>query len=400
MIRFFKELILVSLLIAISRQACCKECIAQMKENSWYNVKTFDEPKKSNYTGFCKVAFNKEGTCCDQKDAAQYAVNWLKSVKQRVNATKAAMYKFRNSLEYVDKIQAYIKKNKKAILKAKKIIKKKELEDFGKELENYSKGVHNFAEREVALNDNLERCYSTLITYRANSICMRCSGKASEFYDKKKKKLKILKDVCKPLIKQCARVFTYFAEVTTFYHRMAQLRKAAKGVVTETAKAKGLLSTDLNALRICADDPDACLKNEALMYRNCKLVGLAELSPDVEGEVWTIEDGYKAVTQLALGKKINKLRRFIRLLGKSSSKKSSSKSSGSGKKKKVKGIKYGFITPIGSGADIIHDFNSSCTVFGDFDERRAIQLPQDASFAGKTSILSIMILVFILSLIN
>lgn len=116
-------------LIALSQQQCCEECLKPLRENEFYNIKTFADPFKSNFTGFCQDSFTREGTCCDQNDASQYTKNWLRNIKIKVNSTLGVLEKFDLGVEFVHELKKYTTSKKDAILKSKAITKE-ELEDF------------------------------------------------------------------------------------------------------------------------------------------------------------------------------------------------------------------------------------------------------------------------------
>lgn len=371
-------------IVGLVNMLCCNECIFQFKENNWYNVRVYDQPKNSNFTGFCAKSFNNYGTCCDQHDATQYAKNWLKSVKQRVKASTDMLDKFRFAIENLDKVKEYIKKNEKKILKSK-AISKKELDDFKIEINGYSQGVHDFGFREKFLKDDLSVCYEKLIELRAGAVCLRCSGKGSQYYDKKLNRLKISKQTCRPIISSCVRIFSYFAEVTTFFKRMAQLRKSENGTLRQGTRASGLLSKDLSLLRVCASDLKACTSEEDLYIGVCKLIGLAELTPNIEGEVETFLDGFEAINLLALGKKIGSRRILSSASSSSSSSSSSPGSSSSSSSSSSKGTKkdrnliIGFVLPVSEGADFEKQFNATINPIGDFNNPIAFKLEKHKS---------------------
>jgi hypothetical protein len=81
-----------------------------------------------------------------------------------------------------------MKAKKKDILKAKKKISKAQYEDFEKHvLTALSEGVFAFYRKEEKANIEAKKCFSALANIRKNALCMRCSGKASKFWDYKGK---------------------------------------------------------------------------------------------------------------------------------------------------------------------------------------------------------------------
>lgn len=393
---FWIFFLVVSNIINLISCRCCNECIFQFKENNWYNVKLFDEPKNSNYTGFCASTFNEYGTCCDQHDVTQYSKNWLKSIKQRVKASVEFLPKFKNSIQNLDKISTYIKKNENAILKSKALTKK-ELDDFKLEIKNYAEGVHDLSSREEKLKGDLEKCYGKLIDLRAGAVCLRCSGKSSHFYNKILNKLIISKQACRPVIKSCLSIFSYFAEVTTFYRRMSQIRKSAKGSLRPGTRASGLLSKDLSLLRVCGSNLKACTSKEELYVNVCKLIGLAELTPDIEGEVETFMDGFEAVNLITLGKSPGGRRMLASSGGGSGDVKNGKDKKKNKEKKEVekrpRNLLIGYVLPSNDGADFEKRFNASVEVVTDFGVLTAIKIKGEMS-GGRLGLMAVLGIVF------
>jgi hypothetical protein len=129
--RIIQNLIAVIIGLVARIQAsgsCSKPGTLHLKENPYYNVKTFSDPLKKVNGTFCNKVWTKEGSCCKMKDASQYATNWLAKVKKNANATRVIMPIFKNSLEYIDVIKKYANKNKAALIK--KDMKKLEFDDY------------------------------------------------------------------------------------------------------------------------------------------------------------------------------------------------------------------------------------------------------------------------------
>ena len=66
----------------------------------------------------------------------------------------------------------------------------------------------------------MEKCLYSLTEARANAACLRCSGQFSTFHDPDKNAILASKETCSQIMSNCTHVFSFNAEVNTFYRRM------------------------------------------------------------------------------------------------------------------------------------------------------------------------------------
>lgn len=164
----------------------------------------------------------------------------------------------------------------------------------------YEGGFLNFNKKRELLKSSLAPCYRTLLSFRADSMCLRCSGNSKQYFDLKEFRVKVTEEVCKTILENCSTVFSYFAEATSFFRRLAQIRKAAGGSIQKNSKALGLNQKDLKQLRICGQDLQTCLDTPSIYLDICKHVGLLDLNPDLEGELSTLNDGVKGLINVMI----------------------------------------------------------------------------------------------------
>lgn len=281
---------------------CCLECMYPLVHSEFAKVKIFHTPWSSNFTGFCKNVFNRDGSCCDTESLKDYSDEWIDSIEDKMNKTLTALPNFRTALTSAAELRKFMKAKKKDILKAKKIISKAQYEDFEKHvLTALSEGVFMFYRKEEKVQLSAKQCFATLANLRKNALCMRCSGKASQFWDSKKKNYLVKKSTCHNVIDSCVEPFAYFSEAMTFMRRLGQFREALKGEDVRTTQAKGMLRADYNFFKACSLDKEYCKGNKKMYEKVCSFVTLGEVNPDIEGERATLVDGELVARRISLG---------------------------------------------------------------------------------------------------
>lgn len=416
---------MIILLIQESLQSgCSKPAIKELKENLYYNVKLFDSPKKESSGGFCNQVWMEKGTCCNEKDAEQFTLNWLDTVKNNANSTRMVVPLFKRSLGYVDIVKKALVKDKAKIV-SKNGMTQPEYDDFMLQLNSYIESIQFFQDRETAYNMTVEKCYANLYELRANMMCLRCSGDFEIFHNKAKNTVMVSEETCQMLISNCSSVFAYNAEIHTFFRRMQQIKSGLGGAVSG-ATTGGLKWAEINALKICDSDVFSCLRDEVLLSDTCWEISSANTNADIEGEIGVWIDGMKALRNLALGRDMKGSKRMLgekfefddviatlekldvqppvkkewdknedvfRIMASSGS---SSSSSG-----KNKGIGRGHLSMVlRGGSNIYNDYKSESTIVSSFDIAGAIEsnnMRRNGNIYGLTSILLITILLSFLS---
>jgi hypothetical protein len=130
---------------------------------------------------------------------------------------------------------------------------------------------------------------------------MRCSGKATKFWDSAKKNYLVDKGTCHNIIDACVETFAYMSEGMTFMRRLSQFRDALKGEDVRTTYAKGMLKKDYNFFKACSLDIEFCKSKKNIYEKVCSFVTLGDMNPDIEGERSTLVDGELVARRISLG---------------------------------------------------------------------------------------------------
>lgn len=265
---------------------CCSDCLKGFGGNPYSPVSTSEEPiQGTNYTNFFKGVFQRDGSCCKDSELVEYARLWLIDIKKEVNKNRNFASKFVKDLSNLGQINQYIKTNKQMLLKSNKI-SAHDLDEFQEQIDDFSLGVFDIQNSLINYHKELESCYFYVYTLRANSLCLRCSGNGSEYWDKERKRYKLRKDICHEFVKQCSAVFSFSAEFNTFYLRFTLIAAAASGISQNSTKSKGINHYDLHKLRTCGVSRHTC---DIIHF--CSFLSLHKEYEDFEGEFSILDLG-------------------------------------------------------------------------------------------------------------
>lgn len=67
-------------------------------------------------------------------------------------------------------------------------------------------------------------CFKKIMGLRYDTLCLRCSGKATDFYDSATASYKMKSSTCPAVVKECAPVYAVLAESQQFYMQLVKLR--------------------------------------------------------------------------------------------------------------------------------------------------------------------------------
>lgn len=150
------------------------------------------------------------------------------------------------------------------------------------------------------LNSSIDSCYQTLVDFRKEALCHRCSGKASEWWDAANKTYLVNQSSCNLLIEKCTKVFalTNAASAMTFQMRSLLLgmfpNSSAALNANEQLKFSNSITVDeAKELISCSSNPDTCLTNTEKRNDVCKKFTINLSNEDLEGDYKTLEDGAK-----------------------------------------------------------------------------------------------------------
>ena len=342
-------------------EECCEECLVGLKKNK--KVVVYDKPKvlENHDFEFCKNPFRNFETCCEKESLWVFTKGWAYDKKQELNQTRALISQFKSLMKYTDILLKYTEDNEKRLKKnIGKFMDKEDLDDFKNILKSYQISVFDYDQKQIAFEQDLNICYSTLTSIRINTLCLRCSSKSSTKKFFEKKKIKIKERTCSKIMIDCGRVFSLLAEVTTFYARFKQIREInlKKGL---SGVAKGLRQIDLIRLSLCANNLAGCLDNRELLQLNCeRVVALFDKNVEVEGDLETWEHGYRMARDILM-KSVD----LADLKG---------DDKGSGKiERKLNDLGMVAVDEK-NGVEIEKIFNSSVKAIGDFDKSEAVVL--------------------------
>ena len=385
-----KRLLLLTTVIfqhpTLTQKICCKACVEDLKDSYLGSVKVYPKlMKPKNLTGYCSLIFKRDGACCNNTDLYTYAGKWLSKMKATVNKTLEMSSHFKTSLEFISDIKDYIKANE-ARIKKSKLWRKGELGQFKQQLKDYSLGVIDFSLIHKSMELSKEDCYRTIYTLRSNALCMRCSGAAIAFWRKKENKYAVRKDNCKLLVEQCSTLFSFMAEVSTYFRRLSILVKDPKKKVkkSEHDEITGFGRNDLNQFLKCASNRKSCDE-----LKLCEYFTLHEINPDVEGSVRIFKEGILANLKIIKGRSqgpgkdkkrllevdrlVQKLQMAVRVL--EESKKRLLADGGGGPKKGSKpGYNRGFVVARNEGADLEDQYNTRAKINSDFKKVNVLNL--------------------------
>lgn len=148
------------------------------------------------------------------------------------------------------------------------------------------------------LNSTIDSCYQTLVDFRKEALCHRCSGKASEWWDAGSQSYLVNQASCNLLVEKCTKVFalTNAASAMTF-----QMRSLLIGMFPNSAQAlnanEALKFT--NAISVeeakqiisCSSNPDTCLIDNEKRNNVCRKFTINLTNEELEGDYKTLEDG-------------------------------------------------------------------------------------------------------------
>lgn len=276
---------------------------------NWLHLEQDDIKLSESDSPICKEEWSKYKTCCPAEKAKQFIES---NTVERANAWKAYIKKGVNKVKEVNMIKK-IKKVFEKINKHKdKFNKKKANKGKGRgcTLANYSdKAVEtltNFLEKYDGyyqkFKENGKKCFDQLKIFKANAVCVACSGRASTFQTIEEssvnngmRNLRISKNSCKRLASgPCSHVYNYNFFLSQSVQLVQALRlnygQAKKQGISCTNKFDKFRLTQLSSsLENCSKGAESCTDLGASII--CKsLVQVGPSASEAEGYESTIEN--------------------------------------------------------------------------------------------------------------
>jgi len=103
-------------------------------------------------------------------------------------------------------------------------------------------------------------CFKELMKFRYNGLCLRCSGKASDFYDNTVGGYKLKKSVCPKILEKCGSIYALIAETQKFAVLVEELSVGLGKPVNTKIKNVSLPEALIAKWATCGADATACSK--------------------------------------------------------------------------------------------------------------------------------------------
>ena len=201
----------------VCTSVCCVSCVqyairsdsnttVDVYPSIVYSTDNYDDKK------ICGSVFNKYGACCKQDDVEKLVVARVRRMKREYAAYKKEMVLIKQyNIQYI-KISYEITKS----YFTSRIMKNDTFSEIGGVVNSqhflrllnglsvhvdvHQKKMNNYTSFE-------EKCFSTILTYRSDSMCLICSGDGSSYFNSSSNMLNISNKTCMNIIQSCKHVF-------------------------------------------------------------------------------------------------------------------------------------------------------------------------------------------------
>lgn len=114
----------------------------------------------------------------------------------------------------------------------------------------------------------INNCYVSYTKVILSFVCIKCSKKSdyNTFFTDNGYPVKA--NVCQELVSSCSALFAYTSQLSMISGIMTQIR-AALGGDTNFARSNTPSMDEVNILRACASDVDACKQNSEILQSVC-----------------------------------------------------------------------------------------------------------------------------------
>jgi hypothetical protein len=117
---------------------------------------------------------------------------------------------------------------------------------------------------------NSSKCYETLLRSKLNSVCMACSGNASDYYDTTSQRFRIKRNYCVNLVNDCAQVFNLYNKVNTVLKVSRMFRIAMSSQQTDETILQDFSLDRMLSYDACLANLTDCLKNDQKLLSVCR----------------------------------------------------------------------------------------------------------------------------------
>lgn len=293
----FTIAIVSALLIASTFQACCSDCTAAAEASVTGTVLSAVSTTLPAADHMCNAHWNAvDGTCCDAAKVTEY---WT--------AFKAEIETFRDAIKG-EISGADIPSIKSSVTLAHTAV----AGNLIPALSGVDANIKAAAVADLALakdslpivedlNAKITECYDAYIAFRKETLCHRCSGKASEWWNSADSTYLINHKSCNGLVAKCSVVFALTTVATRTLSSIRALFVAAHGATglqgNETVNYNGEVSA-AQAKKIvdCANKPDECVSDQSTKIEICGKFTVNHSNPDLEGDYSTLKDGFNILS--------------------------------------------------------------------------------------------------------
>lgn len=237
---------------------------------------TLDNSSQYNQSEICGVVFTNRGSCCQMSRMKSYTT-------KMVNRIKSAMAGIESTLAVAPQLVSAIPRIMGVFHRKMAVGGVYPDEVFVDTLG----GPHHFEQMKVmteylstqigSLNKqiaekkyNATKCYDTLLRSKLSSVCMACSGNASDYYDSTTKQFRIKRSYCSSLVTDCAQVFDVYNKVNTVLKisRMFKISMTVQG--TEEAVSEEFSLDRMLSYDACLSNLADCVKNDQRLLPICR----------------------------------------------------------------------------------------------------------------------------------
>ncbi len=301
------QLALITLTVSYTYQACCADCVNSLKIDAGQfegetalpaiTVKTTPETTGFNETGICGAIWKAQGgTCCDQTTLIARNTAWKTRLANRYGKLKTGMEKLDEVVKKAGTLATFVKSKADALKSSTKTMPaddNKKAKDtkrvlamsdadvtaLERTLKKFDTNKDKVTARKNSATAQIEGCYKAITKLRVNSLCLRCSGNADQFFDATNLAYKVKSDTCKSTIKECGAVMGTLLEASQMYDALLKVKAALGQTVAAHIKEFPVTEDKATKWATCADDATACSNDAAQVSALCSDFTISMPSP-------------------------------------------------------------------------------------------------------------------------
>ena len=303
--------IIITVFIAINEavtQDCCTKCAKNLTLNPFQNVGLYKEPIKTkelfNEWSVCGQVFQTRGSCCNQAELHEYSRFWTEDLRKHYTLMFLKSERYKIHIKKWKIFTDFIKANKDSFIARIESTPDLEPASFDKNiflnqwvpiLEHFGK----FKDSDIIRHEELARadslsCFTRFMDLRLNALCLRCSPGSNAFYVDATTSYKIDQKACLRIASKCVPVFTYMANMTTFYDIMWRIKKYHLGEWDKRLGTKGFTLDQLKMMGRIMQNYQVYQDEAGFQFKSgeeqtddlltfCKFFSLSQINQNLEG---------------------------------------------------------------------------------------------------------------------